>query len=118
MPIYCIDIEAAPTSATPKAADIQSASAIIFVNASSENKALAKARSHLIDYAWNETKVAKLFVCKPERIPHLEKDIAALYFQALQQGLASVFYVFPKVPQAKYTAPEFRSLGTPVIRKQ
>lgn len=109
-------INAEPTAAAAKTNDIKSAMVHIWVMASSQEEAKARALSYLMDYAWIVKEVEFESEITAEQLAHLDIDEKNNYLQAARTGLSADFLAVPKVDRPGDEI-EVRFLGQPVALK-
>ena len=113
MPMYCFCFDVVPTASSRNAEDIAGGKAHVWSVSDTQANAEIKARSRVMDYAWQITAVEFAFETKPEQIARLEADEAELHRQALEFGVAMGLIVWPKQPRDEAYA-ELRPLGPPL----
>ena len=114
MQTYFFIFEVEPTSASPRAQDIKASLANIFVMAPSHAEAEARARAHLMEYAWVVKSLDTAVEPSLERIAQCDASVIALHQKALREGLASEFVAWPKVEGKDDDPIEIRLLGPPL----
>jgi hypothetical protein len=117
MPIFCLDIEVKPTNVIAEGSYVAQASAITFVDAQSQEEALLKARSYLMDHGWREIKLNTISLPSDSAIAHLETEIASAYWGAVQYGVAATMVAFPTNPDIEASYPQIRTLAKPRSNK-
>lgn len=116
--IYLVHAEAAVTKAAKDAHELgDTAEAIIFVDAKSEEQAVILARSVLLDYGYQLTAAKEVYVPPPSAVQSLDKLLIPQYQAALIRGYGFSIAVHPRNPRHPDHPAEIRSLDTPVIDK-
>lgn len=116
--IYLVLAEAAVTKAAKDAHELgDTAEAIIFVDAKSEEHAVILARSVLLDYGYQLTAAKEVYVPPPSAVQSLDKLLIPQYQAALIRGYGFSIAVHPRNPRHPDHPAEIRSLDTPVIDK-
>lgn len=116
--IYLVHAEAAVTKAAKDAHELgDTAEAIIFVDAQSEEQSINLARSVLLDYGYQLTTVTEVSVPSPSVVRGYHPQLILQYNAALIRGHGFEIAVLPRNPRHPDHPAEIRSLDTPVIDK-
>lgn len=97
MDVYVFVYHAKPTKGSPEFEAVGGAHVDIWVYDVSRESADLRARSYLMDLAWQVLEVERELVLNDEQIVDYREDAQANYFQAKTRGISAFFAAYPPV---------------------
>jgi hypothetical protein len=116
MDVYVFIYKAVPTRGSLEYGKVGGAHAEIWVVDSSKESAEIKAKTRLIDLAWDLIELENELVLNDELILNYPEDTQASYHRAKQEGIYEVFVAHPPEDREDGVV-EIRSLDVPKINK-